>query len=60
MLCAGVGAKRGRDEGWIQHQDNFDELLAGLNKKQTENVKVTNDDDKKTLVESANESKRIT
>ena len=26
-----MGTKRGRDEGWIEHQDAFDKILADLN-----------------------------
>ena len=59
---SGVGAKRGRDEDWIQHQDAFDEILAGLNGKQAESAEdpeATKEDKKKTLVENATESKRL-
>ena len=31
---AGVGSKKGRDDGWIEHQDAFDDILAQLNKQQ--------------------------
>lgn len=34
MVCAfaaGFGAKRCRDEAWIEHQDDFDQILANLN-----------------------------
>lgn len=62
LPLSGVGAKRGRDEDWIQHQDTFDEILAGLNEKQVESrqdPEATKDDKKKTLVENAKESKRL-
>ena len=52
---SGVGAKKGRDEDWIQHQDAFDEILAGLNKGKREGPTAGT----KSIVESAGESKRL-
>ncbi len=65
---AGVGAKRGRDEDWIQHQDTFDQLLAGLNSAQGSREGVAQGSVEgavnergasKSIVENAGESKRI-
>ena len=30
-MIAGIGSKRDRDEGWLAHQDAFENILAGLN-----------------------------
>ena len=50
-----MGAKKGRDEDWIQHQDAFDEILAGLNEGKGEGPTPGT----KSIVESAGESKRL-
>lgn len=31
VLVSGVGFNRSRDAGWIEHQEAFDQILAGLN-----------------------------
>ncbi len=60
-VCVGVGAKKGRDEDWIQHQDTFDQILAGLNSTQSskkgDSIEGTAS---KSILETAEESKRIT
>ena len=35
LYSTGVGAKRGRDEDWIDQQESFDSILAELNAEQT-------------------------
>ena len=66
-LCwlSGVGSKRNRDEQWIENQDAFDKILAGLNAVQGggggSNLggNVLEPSGNKTLVDSAIESKKI-
>ncbi len=63
-MSSGVGTKRGRDEDWIQHQDTFDQLLAGLNRGHGEEVATSGRGEEtatgsKSIVENAKESKRI-
>ncbi len=60
-MSSGVGTKRGRDEDWIQHQDTFDQLLAGLNRGHGEEVSTSGRTatGSKSIVENAKESKRI-
>lgn len=31
---SGLGSKKGRDDGWIEHQDAFEDILTQLNKQQ--------------------------
>ena len=31
LLVSGVGFNRSHDAGWIEHQEAFDQILAGLN-----------------------------
>lgn len=66
LLFPGLGAKKGRDDYWIQHQDSFDQLLANLNAQQTTATTKTahchsNEEisPTKTLIDSAAESKRL-
>ena len=35
---SGVGFNRGRDDGWIEHQDTFNQILAELNSARGEGV----------------------
>lgn len=59
---SGVGSKRNRDEQWIENQDAFDKILAGLNAVQggsTQGGDILEPSGSKTLVESAIESKKI-
>ena len=68
LFLSGVGGKRSRDEGWLEHQDAFDKILANLSA-----VNSNNDGENKalseasegprepakTLVENATASKKI-
>ena len=63
---AGVGKKRDRDEGWLDHQDAFDKILAGLNavkRDDSEAAPVITEGEEpaaaKTLVDNATGCKKI-
>ena len=61
--CIGLGIKKDRDEAWIEHQDDFDQILANLNAQTMSSTTDQSDADSpqaaKALLETATESKRL-
>ena len=37
-VSSGVGFKKGCDDDWIEHQESFEQILAGLNTVQKDGI----------------------